>query len=183
MRSATLKASLLEGGAERSEAEGEPPQGPKNKGGTYLCQPTTPPTTTCVSGRPPTRSYAPTSTKTTQSEFSALSADVQQIQADLTKITIGSYTGNGNVTRSFNLGVYPQAVLIMCSYGAAGYHYSRFMHLGGLALRGKPAKTQQGDVFISVTSNGFSVSDEGHDNGCSVLLNYSEYVYYYVVFS
>ena len=63
------------------------------------------------------------------------------------------------------------------------YHYSRFMHLGGLALRGKPAKTQQGDVFISVTSNGFSVSDEGHDNGCSVLLNYSEYVYYYVVFS
>ena len=121
--------------------------------------------------------------KAEQSEFSALSADVQQIQADLTKITIGSYTGNGNVTRSFNLGVYPQAVLIMCSYGATGYHYSRFMHLGGLALRGKPAKTQQGDVFISVTSNGFSVSDEGHDNGCSVLLNYSEYVYYYIVFS
>ena len=121
--------------------------------------------------------------KAEQSEFSALSADVQQIQADLTKITIGSYTGNGNVTRSFNLGVYPQAVLIMCSYGATGYHYSRFMHLGGLALRGKPAKTREGDAYISVTSNGFSVSDEGHDNGCSVLLNYSEYVYYYIVFS
>ena len=121
--------------------------------------------------------------KAGQTEVNALESTVQQLTADFTKITFGSYKGNGTQTRTIALGVQPKAVLVLAEWGATVYSANYFQYLGGLALQEKPAQTRQGDDYITIVSNGFQVSMEGTQDKENVLINSNLYTFYYIAFS
>lgn len=99
-----------------------------------------------------------------KAEASALSA----LAATVSKITAGSYTGNGEESQTITLGFQPSAVLLLCDeierYKASG---TSIVMSGGIALYGKPLyvctkrliTTLSADCVpaIAVTENGFSV--------------------------
>lgn len=100
----------------------------------------------------------------TKAEASALSA----LAATVSKITAGSYTGDGEESQAITLGFQPSAVLLLCdeivTYSASG---TSIVMSGGIALYGKPLyvctkrliTTLSADCVpaITVTKNGFSV--------------------------
>ena len=122
----------------------------------------------------------------TKTELSALESQVQdnastiqQLTTDLTKITFGTYTGNGNSSRTISLGFTPKAVLLFCSTGATYYYRNGDVYRGGLAYTGHACEAH------SITTNGFKVSFSYHDSGDVYwdATNESGYTYYYIAFA
>lgn len=115
--------------------------------------------------------------------ISKLDTAVQQITADLTKITFGSYSGNDREERTITLGFRPKAVLILSDWGGTTYWTSTsFQYLGGLALDGHPAYTKAGKKYIAVAETGFTLYKPAYDSSNNVLLNSSGESYYYIAF-
>ena len=123
--------------------------------------------------------------KASQSALNALNTTVQQIQADLTKLTFGTYDGDNAETRTINLGFTPLAVLLFSEHGTAyvsgTYHY----HWGGLALSGHPVTTANGNIpALEIVEGGFSVSYlQLSDNRVWIHTNNNGTTYHYIAFS
>ena len=118
-------------------------------------------------------------TRATKTELGTLEDTVEQISADLTKITFGSYTGDGSSSRTISLGFTPKAVLLFCSTGATYYYRNGDVYRGGLAYTGHACEAH------SITTNGFKVSFSYHDSGDVYwdATNESGYTYYYIAFA
>ena len=109
---------------------------------------------------------------------------IQQLTADLTKITFGFYAGDGADTRMIQLGFSPKAVLLVAGWGAMGYYANAYQYAGGLALPGHPATTNHhGLEYLSLTSSGFQVDQSISDYQDSVHINDEDMIYYYIAFS
>ena len=88
------------------------------------------------------------------------------------EVVFGSYTGDGQETRTIALGFYPQAVLLFSSGGGTANY-------GGLAMRNLPCTTGG----FSLASNGFTVKYKEMPSGSADLYyNISSSVYYYIAF-
>jgi len=90
----------------------------------------------------------------------------------------GSYTGNGDTSRTISLGFTPSAVLVVCEDGSTRYYNDN--HYGGLAVTGGKVISTLGGVdydVLAITSGGFNVfNDPDHD----VLTNVSALSYNYI---
>lgn len=99
--------------------------------------------------------------KASQSALNALNTTVQQIQADLTKITFGTYTGDNTATRVIDLGFTPDALLLMP--GLSSVYYAEGEHdyyRGGLVFPGHPLSLEahsQNVTYLQIVDNGFQV--------------------------
>ena len=120
--------------------------------------------------------------KASQSAFNALNTTVQQIQADLTKITFGTYTGDGVESRTIDLGFTPTAILVFTDYGSA-YCYGDYW--GGLAFADHPITINYAsDLVLSIVENGITVYNKYNTTWkCWIYTNQAGINYYYIAFS
>ena len=126
------------------------------------------------------------SQKASQSAVNTLNTTVQQIQANLTKLTFGTYTGNGAQTRTISLGFTPKAVLVLSAFGGVYSQEHAGDHWGGLALTNNPVQVCNGgnEIVVKIVTNGFQVSCYNADNGSDRLAsNNSSVLYHYIAFS
>ena len=76
------------------------------------------------------------------------------------QIGYGTYTGNGKAAQKISLGVTPKWVLVLQGgYNMYGGQSSPYVY-GGLALSGKPARTQDNGKMVAVlevVNGGFQV--------------------------
>ena len=123
--------------------------------------------------------------KAALTDLEPLESSIQQITADLTKLTFGTYDGDNAETRTINLGFTPLAVLLFSEHGTAyvsgTYHY----HWGGLALSGRPVTTANGNIpALEIVEGGFSVSYlQLSDNRVWIHTNNNGTTYHYIAFS
>ena len=88
------------------------------------------------------------------------------------EVVFGSYTGDGQETRSIALGFYPQAVLLFSSGGNASNN-------GGLVFRNLPHSTNG----FYIVSDGFVVKYKKMNTGyVDLYFNVSNTTYYYIAF-
>ena len=113
--------------------------------------------------------------------ISAADASIQRITADLTKITFGSYTGDGTECRMIPLGFTPQAVLLVTSFGSMYQTDTLNNYWGGLALAGAPVKAGTQTV-LEIVQNGFRVY-RTWDEDDYVRSNMEDDRYYYAAFA
>ena len=121
--------------------------------------------------------------KADQADLDVLESSVQQITADLTKITFGTYTGDGANTRTVSLGFTPKAVLVMQDWGAM-YDTSETKDaiVGGLALPNAPV-ARGAAVAVEIVSNGFQVRYRTDHASFYVYTNRDAFPYRYIAFS
>ena len=113
--------------------------------------------------------------------ISAADTSIQQITADLTKITFGRYTGDGTEHRIISLGFTPQAVLLVTSFGSMYQTDTLNNYWGGLALAGAPVKAGE-QMVLEIVQNGFRVY-RTWDGDDYVRTNMEDDSYYYVAFA
>jgi len=93
---------------------------------------------------------------------------------------MGSYTGNGAVSRLITLGFTPAAVLVTYTYGdITTTDWAKW----GLALPGAPAKTPAysgSSLVVEITANGFNVYARNYDTGESSATNTHFATYNYI---
>ena len=88
------------------------------------------------------------------------------------EVVFGSYTGDGQETRTIALGFYPQAVLLFSSGGNASNN-------GGLVFRNLPHSTNG----FYIVSDGFVVKYKKMNTGyVDLYFNVSNTTYYYIAF-
>ena len=124
--------------------------------------------------------------KASQSALNALSTTVQQIQADLTKLTFGTYVGNGASIRTISLGITPKAVLVFTSFGATYSEEYAGDHWGGLALTNSPVQVRNGgnETAVKIVTGGFQVASGLAANGMDRMSsNNTSVFYFYIAFS
>ena len=115
--------------------------------------------------------------KADQTALDTLNSTVQQLTADLTKIVVGSYTGNGVSPRTSSLGAKPKAVLVVEAGGRLYYYLMVSQFLGGLAVDGHDAQDSEEGTLVKIVSNGFQVFNQGYAR-----TNYPDSQYHYVAF-
>ena len=78
--------------------------------------------------------------------------------AGKSELVTGSYTGDGEASRTIELGFSPKAVLLASGSGPINYNSSRY---GGLALEGAEVNTDwestSGEPVLRVVTGGFQV--------------------------
>ena len=121
--------------------------------------------------------------KAEQSDLKSLEEAVQQISADLTKLTFGTYVGDGNEVRTISLGFQPKVVLITTEWGADTFYSNFYQYYGGLALQGHPAVTKSGNAYITIVDNGFQLHMLETIERDHVVINDASYTYHYIVLS
>ena len=124
--------------------------------------------------------------KASQSAVNTLNTTVQQIQANLTKLTFGTYTGNGTASRTISLGFTPKAVLVLSAFGGTYSEEYAGDLWGGLALANYPVRVRNGgnETAVNIVPNGFQVSAGLAANGTDRLSsNNSSLLYHYIAFS
>ena len=118
--------------------------------------------------------------KADASTVKELSGEVDQIEANLTKIVFGSYTGDGAESRKITLSAgTPKAVLLFTNWGLTGASGSTY---GGLATQSVPLKTyEQKTNAVRIVTGGFEVYCANVD-GDLAYSNYSGKKYIYAAF-
>ena len=87
------------------------------------------------------------------SRFTSVNSSISSLNKRL-EVRIGSYTGDGNETRTISLGFTPKAVLLECDMG---YRTDNGIRYGGLALNGKPVMGMSHYTALKIVSGGFMV--------------------------
>ena len=116
-----------------------------------------------------------------------MDAALSEMTANIPKIVMGTYTGDGTESRTISLPFTPKAVFVCTQWGETGFsepgHYCGY---GGLALDGYPARisyTATGTTtvteFISITETGFQVVCL-EARGANAYSNYLNEVYHYI---
>lgn len=109
---------------------------------------------------------------------SEVQCNVQSLIQAKSEIFVGTYHGDGSLSRTISIGFTPIAVLIFdrgWNTGPATNGIERVF--GGLALAGYNVYDSEGNMAISITSNGFIVSVN-----YSAYTNRSGYIYHYIAF-
>ena len=122
--------------------------------------------------------------KAEQEDLDSLEDTVQQISADLTKMTVGTYTGDGAETKVINLGFTPKAVLVMYSWGVM-YDTSTTKDsiTGGLAMRESPAY-RGACIAVEIVSQGFAVHyNTNTGSNQYAYTNRANFPYHYIAFA
>ena len=92
-----------------------------------------------------------------KAEQSAVDTLAEQV-AGKSELVTGSYTGDGEASRTIDLGFSPKAVLLASGSGPINYTSSRY---GGLALEGAEVNTDwestSGEPVLRVVTGGFQV--------------------------
>ena len=107
-----------------------------------------------------------------------MQCNVQSLIQAKSEIFVGTYHGDGSLSRTISIGFTPIAVLIFdrgWNTGPATNGIERVF--GGLALAGYNVYDSGGNMAISITSNGFIVSVN-----YSAYTNMSGYIYHYIAF-
>lgn len=123
--------------------------------------------------------------KADQSALNALSSTVSTLSGKVTRLTFGSYTGNGAASRTISLGFTPKAVLVFTNFGSSfdGLEYSN-SHYGGLASTSRPVYSRwDSKLVMQIVAGGFWVAFEQAGTGDKILSNENGIVYYYIAFS
>ena len=112
-----------------------------------------------------------------QAELSAVDTLAEQV-AGKSELVTGSYTGDGEASRTIELGFSPKAVLLASGSGPINYNSSRY---GGLALEGAEVNTDwestSGEPVLRVVTGGFQVF---YDYDEEVFSNVDRYRYHYL---
>ena len=118
--------------------------------------------------------------KADASTVTELSGEVDQIEANLTKIVFGSYTGDGAESRKITLSAgTPKAVLLFTNWGMTGSSGSTY---GGLATQSVSLKTyHQTATALNIVTGGFRVYYKNVD-GDLPYTNYTGKKYVYAAF-
>ena len=118
--------------------------------------------------------------KADASTVTELSGEVDQIEANLTKIVFGSYTGDGAEARKITLSAgTPKAVLLFTNWGMTGSSGSTY---GGLATQSVSLKTyHQTATALNIVTGGFQVYYKNVD-GDLPYTNYTGKKYVYAAF-
>ena len=122
--------------------------------------------------------------KAEQEDLDSLEDTVQQISANLTKMTVGTYTGDGAETKVINLGFTPKAVLVMYSWGVM-YDTSTTKDsiTGGLAMRESPAY-RGACIAVEIVSQGFAVYyNTNTGSNQYAYTNRANFPYHYIAFA
>lgn len=131
--------------------------------------------------------------KAAQAELNSVSAALNAARASIPKIAVGSYTGDGQPSKTIPLDFTPKAVLVATQYGqmyaspgtTSSYNY------GGLALTKTPVLSTteyngQRPVVVEITTNGFIVHygivSGSNYNNCNAMSNASNTVFNYIAF-
>ena len=112
---------------------------------------------------------------------STLNSSVSSLQSQINGkigIVIGQYKGDGQKAQTISLGFQPKAVLVLRADGMVSNSTQGF---SGLALPGTPAKYND-NVFLEVTSSGFTVGSGSGGGGWGTFLNDSYNSYWYIAF-
>jgi len=96
-----------------------------------------------------------TAVKTAQDTANQAVQAAAQAAAQNLRVIAGTYTGDGYVTRTFNLGVTPKLVFV-AMYGSATFDNGYFY--GGFATPDCPTRT------VSVVDGGFQVAHSSTEN-------------------
>ena len=115
--------------------------------------------------------------KAALTDLEPLESSIQQITADLTKLTFGTYSGDDAVSRTINLGFTPTAVLLFDSYGRTMTSSGTAYYFGGLAIGNHSVVNPSSDMVLQIVANGFMVY-------CSekVRSNDANFTYHYIAF-
>ena len=112
-----------------------------------------------------------------KAEQSAVDTLAEQV-AGKSELVTGSYTGDGEDSRTIELGFSPKAVLLASGSGPINYNSSRY---GGLALEGAEVNTDwestSGEPVLRVVTGGFQVF---YDYDEEVFSNVDRYRYHYL---
>ena len=123
--------------------------------------------------------------KASQSALNALNTTVQQIQANLTKITFGTYTGDRTAFRVIDLGFTPSALYLRPEYGSVLYiNGEHTYYRGGLVLPGHALVRQANSediVVLGIVEEGFQVAYVD-DYRLHLHTNDSDFEYFYIAF-
>lgn len=107
-----------------------------------------------------------------QSQINTHTSQISSLTNAKSEVVFGSYTGDGQETRTIALGFYPRAVFLILSSGSLS-------NCGGLAMRDLPCTTGG----LSLVTTGFTVVNKDMPSGYNDLrYNVSGNVYYYIVF-
>ena len=96
----------------------------------------------------------------------------------LSKIVTGSYVGNGAGTRTISLGFTPKAVYV-CHESGQTFNCNGNYCYGGLALNGKPVKSEPGASVVKIVSSGFEVHYDIANTKGRLMSNAEGYTFYY----
>ena len=107
-----------------------------------------------------------------QSQINTHTSQISSLRTAKCEVVFGSYTGDGQETRTIALGFYPQAVLLFSSGGNASNN-------GGLVFRNLPHSTNG----FYIVSDGFVVKYNKMNPGyVDLYFNVSNTTYYYIAF-
>ena len=107
-----------------------------------------------------------------QSQINTHTSQISSLTTAKSEVVFGSYTGDGQETRTIALGFYPRAVFLILSSGSLS-------NCGGLAMRDLPCTTGG----LSLVTTGFTVVYKEMPSGYNGLrYNVSGNVYYYIAF-
>ncbi len=118
--------------------------------------------------------------KPKREDFNSDNQKTEDAFNSLQKISSGTYVGDGKASRSFTLGFQPSAVFIT----AVGLPCMEAQPDGGVILRSCMAAGQLESFGAGVTSTGFRVFDDSHQNETltKAELNAQAASYFYVVY-
>lgn len=110
---------------------------------------------------------------------SQANSDISEVSNKVPEFVMGTYTGDGTVNRTIELGFTPRALLVGDETGATFKYLSGVAQwCGGLVLKDYPGK-YSGNIILSITDNGFIVSYYV-SGGIYIVTNGSNRVYHYI---
>ena len=115
-------------------------------------------------------------------DFNADNAKIDAALGLFPQLVFGSYTGDGTVGRTIDLGFEPKAVFVVGPEGLPFYSSGGAQYFcGGLAFPGVPAvETYRKSAVVSVCENGFQVSYNNLATTVHVYSNTDGAVYQYI---
>ena len=118
--------------------------------------------------------------KADQSALNALSSTVSSLSANvtanLTKLTFGTYVGNGEASRTISLGFTPLAIFVIEAGGRTFFAGGSAQYFGGLAI-GSYSVSEESEI-VKIVTDGFMVYHDGF-----IRSNYAGYRFHYIAFS
>lgn len=98
--------------------------------------------------------------KVLREEFNRDNAKIDEMLKTIPQLVFGTYTGDGQATRTIELDFTPSALYVVASDGTPFRHIGgTSQHCGGLIFWGEPAlDTFKKRAFLEICENGFRVA-------------------------
>lgn len=111
--------------------------------------------------------------------ISQVNSDISEVDSKVPEFVMGTYTGDGTVNRTIELGFTPRALLVVNNYGTTFAYLSGVPQFcGGFVTQDSPAK-YSGNIIVEITENGFIVN-YFVSGGIYLASNSNNVVYHYI---